>query len=213
MAEAHQGKSRESRYPQPMQAPASDAYFSYVRQFQDEARPDEGSWEEEGREEIEAKFTELLRTMGEECLQLSEFLIEERRLTKELCDLLSEILRNLKISFKIPSEYVQSLGRARQIELNSQGHLIIVRENGRVDSKLLEDYPPNVIVSILWLVIPSLEKEIKVYRKKIGRRVNLLEKMKHELKNIKKAFSSNREESFRSGGDGRVQRPLIASNP
>ncbi|MCW3982300.1 MAG: hypothetical protein NWE81_04235 [Candidatus Bathyarchaeota archaeon] len=213
MVEAHQGKSSESRYPQSQQLPVSEAYFAYVRQFQDEAKLEEGSRFEERRQEIETKFTELLRTIGEECLQLSEFLIEERRLTKELCDLLSEILGNLKISFKIPSEYMQSLGKARQIELNSEGHLIIVRENGKVDSKLLEDYPPNVIVTVLWLVIPILEKEIRAYRKKIGRRVNLLEKMKHELKNIKKAFSPNEKGSFQHGEDERVHRPLIASNP
>ena len=99
------------------------------------------------------------------------------------------------------------------MELNSEGHLIIAREDGKVESKLLEDYPPSVIATVLWLVIPNLEKEIRAYLKKISRRVGLLEKIKHELKNIRKAFSPNEKGGFQHGGDGRVQRPLIAGNP
>ncbi len=213
MEDAYQEKPRESRYLQSQQPSVSEKYFSYVRQFQDEAKLEEGSEFKERRQEIEVIFTELLRTIGEECLQLSEFLIEERGLTKELCGLLGEILGNLRISFEIPSEYVRCLGRARQMELNSEGHLIIVREDGKVESKLLEDYPPSVIATVLWLVIPNLEKEIRAYLKKISRRVGLLEKIKHELKNIRKAFSPNEEGGFQHGGDGRVQRPLIAGNP
>lgn len=142
------------------------------------------------RVEIEEKLQEFLRLITEETLQLSEFLIEEEKLIRELCKLLRPILKRLSISFNIPVKVIQLQTAPKQIILNEQGHLIIVYGKDRVDSKLLEEYPPDIVMAVFWNILPELGKSIKLYRKKISTRVNFFEKIKKELKNLFKAFST-----------------------
>jgi hypothetical protein len=187
----------------------NESYLSYTRQLQNsELEVEESKELEEKRGEIENKFNEFLAAINEETLQLSEFLIEEKKLTDELCGLLTQTLRRLKISFDIAPEYVAKLGEARQIKLNREGHLIIIRERDKVDSRLLSDYPPDVILTIVWVIIPELEKAMKVYRSRISKRVNLLEKIKQELKNIEKAFSPTEAKNSEQLGE-ETSRSLI----
>ncbi len=193
----------------PSQDAQNETYLSYTRQLQNsELEVEESKELEEKRGEIENKFNEFLTAINEETLQLSEFLIEEKKLTDELCGLLTQTLRRLNISFYISPEYVAKLGEARQIKLNREGHLIIIRERDKVDSKLLSDYPPDIILTVAWVIIPELEKAMKAYRSRISKRVSLLEKIKQELKNIEKAFSPTEAESGEQLGEG-TSRPLV----
>lgn len=194
----------------PSQSAQDETYLSYTRQLQNsELEVEESKELEEKRGEIENKFNEFLTAIDEETLQLSEFLIEEKKLTDELCSLLTQTLRRLKISFYISPEHVAKLGEARQIKLNREGHLIIIRDRDKVDSKLLSDYPPDIILTVVWVIIPELEKAMKAYRSRISNRVSLLERIKQELKNIEKAFSPTEEKSCEQLEDG-TGRPLIA---
>jgi hypothetical protein len=193
----------------PSQSDQNETYLSYTRQLQNsELEAEESKESEEKRGEIENKFNEFLTAINEETLQLSEFLIEEKKLTDELCTLLTQTLRRLKISFYIEPEYVVKLGEARQIKLNREGHLIIIRDRDKVDSKLLSDYPPDIILTVVWVIIPELEKAMKAYRSRISKRVGLLEKIKQELKNIEKAFSPTEAENGEQLGEG-TSRPLV----
>lgn len=193
----------------PPQATANETYLSYARQLQNNELEVEDSKElEEKYGEIENKFNEFLTAISEETLQLSEFIVEEKKLTNELCGSLTQTLRRLKISFDISPKYVTKLGEARQIKLNKEGHLIIIRERDKVDSKLLSDYPPDIILTVVWVIIPELEKALKAYRSRISKRVSLLEKIKQELKNIEKAFSPTEAESSEQLGEG-TSRPLV----
>jgi hypothetical protein len=191
------------------QSAQNETYLSYTGQLQNsELEVEESKELEEKHGEIENKFNEFLAAINEETLQLSEFLIEEKKLTDELCGLLTQTLRRLKISFYISPEYVAKLGEARQIKLNREGHLIIIREQDKVDSKLLSDYPPDIILTVVWVIIPELEKAMKAYRSRISKRVSLLEKIKQELKNIEKAFSPTEAKSYEQLGEG-ADRSLI----
>jgi len=193
----------------PSESAENGIYLSYTRQLQNsELEVEESKELEEKRGEIENKFNEFLAAINEETLQLSEFLIEEKKLTDELCGLLTQTLRRLKISFDIAPEYVAKLGEARQIKLNREGHLIIIRERDKVDSRLLSDYPPDVILTVVWVIIPELEKAMKVYRSRISKRVSLLEKIKQELKNIEKAFSPTEAKNSEQLGE-ETSRSLI----
>lgn len=146
---------------------------------------------EETMKEIEHKLNDFLKVLNEETVQLSEFLMVEKTLTHELCSFLKQSLKRLKISFSIPPKAIPSYEKARQIILNEEGHLIIVQEKGRITSKLLEDYPPDIILMVLWNIIPELSKAMGTYRKRISFRVNFFEKLKKELKNIFKAFANS----------------------
>lgn len=174
---------------------AEDAYLSYPYRFwiQDVETPDE---KELGKTkaEIEQKFVDLLKGINEETLQLSESLIEEKRLAHELCDLLKHILSHFKMSVTIPPKAVPFFKKTREIILNAQGNLILVDDEGRVDSRLLEDYPTDIILMVAWSFIPQLKKSISLYRKQVSQRVNFFNKINRELNNVNEVFLTSRKE-------------------
>jgi len=139
-------------------------------------------------EEMGQKFEELLRIIREETLQLSEFLIEEKKLTHELYSLLRPVLKQLNTSFNIPSKAIPLPKKVKEIFLNAEGHLILIDENNRVNSKALEDYSPEIILNVLWVVIPPLCDAVVSYRKRVSFRVSLFSKINQELRNLYKTF-------------------------
>jgi uncharacterized coiled-coil protein SlyX len=173
-------------------ASAEEVYLSYPYQLQSEETNENF---EKTKAEIEKRFNELLTTISEETIQLSEFLVEEKKLIQELCMFLRHILKRLNMTFNISLKAVPELqAKAKKIVLNREGHLIVMYEKDKVNSKVLEDYPPEIVLSVIWNVIPELEKSIKAYRKKISERVGIFERIRKELKNIYKVFSSSNKE-------------------
>jgi hypothetical protein len=174
--------------------PSSEEATPYQSTFQSEAiETTESKDKEKLMGEMEQKFEELLRIIREETLQLSEFLVEEKKLTHELYVLLKPILKQLNTSFNIPTTVIPLTERAKQIFLNAEGHLILVDEKNRVSSKALEDCPPETILNVLWVVIPAISGAIVSYRKRVSFRVSLFNRVNRELKNLYKAFVKGQE--------------------
>jgi len=148
---------------------------------------------EEAKVEIEEKFLDSLKVINEEILQLSEFLIEDKKLAQELCRLLKQVLKHLNLSFVIPSGAIPIFDKIDQIILNEEGHLIFVHEKSKVDSKALEEYPPEIILIVFLNIIPKLGKLLKLYRKRVGMRVNFFEKIYRELENVSKVFVTSNQ--------------------
>ncbi len=174
----------------------NDEYYSYLHRFwaQDTGKANTEEIEKI-KAEIEQKFLEFLKGINEETLQLSEIVIEEKRLAHELCDLLKQILSNLNMPITIPSKAVPPLKEKGEIILNAQGTLIFVNEEGKVDSKLLEEYSPDIILMIAWSAIPQLKESIASYRKKAGLRVDFFNKINRELKNVQGVFLTSKEKT------------------
>ena len=148
---------------------------------------------EKAKVEIEEKFLDSLKVINEEILQLSEFLIEDKKLAQELCRLLRQVLKHLNLSFVIPSRAIPIFKKIDQIILNEEGHLIFVYEKSKVDSKALEEYPPEVILAVFLNIIPKLGKLLRLYRKRVGMRVNFFEKIYRELENVSRVFVTSNQ--------------------
>ena len=166
-----------------------EEYFNYPSILQNEGADNEKI------KEIEEKFFNLLKVINEDTRQLSEFLIEEENLVKEICAYLKKIFSRLDLSVALPRESFSILGPCKEIILNSQGHLILVREEDGVESKALEDYPPEVILTVVWVVIPKLKEVVSRYMRKVNVRVSFFERINSEFKSIQKAFETSREEA------------------
>jgi hypothetical protein len=143
---------------------------------------------EKSKTEIEQKLQELLKSIDEETLQLSEFLMEENKLMNEICISLKQILKKLNISFNIPPHDIPLRKKIKKVILNEEGHLILVHEKGEVNSAFLAEYPPEIVMAVLWDVMPELAKVVMLYRKKISTRANFFGKIKKELKGVVKAI-------------------------
>lgn len=150
---------------------------------------------EKEEERMEQELHKFLNSIGEETLQLKEFLSEENRLMNELCISIRKILKKLNIAFNIPPQKVPLRREAKRVILNEEANLMIVSPTGEVRSAFLAKYPPEVIMAVLCTVMPRLTEYVVVYKKKIGRRVGFLRKLKMELKNIAKTIGGEERET------------------
>jgi hypothetical protein len=137
------------------------------------------------------KMEESLKILSEETLQLSEFLWQEEKLTKELCVLLKLVLRQLGVSFNLPSNFLPHSGDLRRTTLNDEAHLILINDQNEVTSKALEDYPAHVIFNVVSFVIPELGKSLTAYRKRISMRLGFFDRVNQELRNLRNIFASS----------------------
>ncbi|MEM3055143.1 MAG: hypothetical protein QXM52_05515 [Candidatus Bathyarchaeia archaeon] len=186
-----EGQRREES----LEESVEEAYFFHPMQFS------EGGEEvldieeiEKHKAEFEQKLQELLKSISEETLQLSEFLMEEDKLVRELCDSLRQVLKRLNVSFNIPPREMPLKVKVKKVILNEECHLILVYEKGEVHSAFLAEYPPEIVMATLLVVMPELAKVIMLYRKKISARVSFFGRIKKELKNVVKAIIGSKED-------------------
>jgi hypothetical protein len=221
MEEKNPPKSKANVEAPPKEEPQKEeaikeAYFFHPVKLSDERGEilDEKEIEKSGAE-IEQKLQELLKSISEETLQLSEFLMEENNLMSELCMSLKQILKKLNVSFNIPPQDVPLRKNVKKVILNEEGHLILVHEKGEVASAFLAEYPPEIVMAVLWLIMPELAKVIMLYRKKISTRVNFFGRVKKELKGVAKAIVGGKEEAATPKEEGQmdvVQQSLKPEN-
>jgi len=181
------------------QSPLDETYLPITSRPQNVAAGMQSVGLNERSEEIEGRFQESLKTISEETSQLVQSLVEERELIRELCGLLAQTLKSLRISFSIPVECLTSLGvETKQVRLDKNAHLTVVWNDGKVWSRPLEEYHPAIILRVLLVVTPELERMIADCRRSVGRRISILEKVKRELKSVQEVFAS-----FDRGGQRR----------
>jgi hypothetical protein len=174
---------------------AAATYFFHPVQLAD---LNSGNLDEEEIEktsvEVEQQFQDNLKSISEETLQLSEFLLEENKLIRELCEYLRQVLAKLNVAFNIPPETVSSNAELQKVVLNEKGHLILVYEDEYVGSAFLAEYPPDVVMTVLRAITPELAKVMSLYRKKINTRVNFFGRMRKELRGVAHAMQGAGQE-------------------
>ncbi len=170
-----------------------EAYFFHPLEVSESEQTSSLEEFEKHKADFEQKLQELLRSISEETLQLSEFLMEEDRLIRELCDSLKQILKKLKVSFYIPPREIPIRGKVKKVILNDECHLILVYEKGEVHSAFLAEYSPEIVLATLLVIMPELAEALTLYRKRISTRVNLFGRIKKELKNVVKAIVGSKE--------------------
>ena len=205
--EKKDAKPNENVKPQPQKQEerqeevVEEAHFFHPVQLSEESGEILDEKEiEKSKVEIEQKLQELLKSINEETLQLSEFLLEENKIMDDLCMSLKQILKKLNVSFNIPPSDVPLRKKVKKVILNEEGHLILVYEKGEVHSAFLAEYPPEIVMAVLLIVMPEMAKVIMLYRKKISTRVNFFGRIKRELKGAVKAIVGGKEAASDASG-------------
>lgn len=162
---------------------------------------------ETDRKKVEKRFFDELKSLGEEAMQLTEFLSEEKRLCHELCSLLKASLGRLDLTVEVPVEALPFLEKAEKVMLNAKCHLIIVDEDGRIDSMALEEYSSEVILMVVWNIITQLKVLIGEYKKKVKQRVEYFDRISRDLRSLHGAFDLPYEEEIPAEGIYQGQRP------
>ncbi len=156
---------------------------------------------------MENRVHEFFRELSEETRQLGESLTEEKELIDDLCDLLAQILRSVRVTLEIPPRRMMNLQDGGHVRLNLDGEVVVVQGDG-VTSKLLKLYPGDTILEVFWAVFPEVGHAIKAYRTKVIERVGLMGKIKNELANLQNALHLVRKED-----DGKEQDQGDSSSP
>ena len=186
-------KPPEAKTAENQEETVEEAHFFHPLQFSESEEVLNVEEIEKHKVELEQKLQELLKSISEETLQLSEFLMEEDRLVKELCTSMKQILKKLNVSFNIPPRDIPLKAKVKKVILNEECHLILVYEKGEVHSAFLAEYPPEIVMATLLVIMPELAEVIMLYRKKISTRGSFFAKIRKELKNVVKAIVGSGE--------------------
>jgi hypothetical protein len=141
--------------------------------------------------DAEQKLQELLRIVNEESTQLNRFLMDENKLVLEACMSLTLVLKKLAVSFNIPPQDLPFRRNVKKVILNEEGHLVLFYEKEEKHDAFLAEYPPEIVMAVLWVVMPELARAMTVYRKKVGTRANFFERVKKELKTVARAIEND----------------------
>jgi len=148
--------------------------------------------DEDAIREVKKKFFNLLESIGEDARQLSEFIVEERNLIREICKHLRMIFSGLGLSVSLPPDLLSDFFDCREVVLNAQGHLILIDVEGNVESRSLEKYPPEVVLAVLWGLVPKLRETFTDRIKKVYARISLFERIHEEFRGIDRAIEAYR---------------------
>lgn len=187
---------------------ADEAYFFYQLEAPENEQISNVEELEKHKADFEQKLQEILRSISEETLQLSEFLMEEDKLVRELCGSLKQVLKKLRVSFYIPPRELPIRGKVKKVILNDECNLILVYEKGEVHSAFLADYSPEMVLATLLVIMPELAEALMLYRKRISVRVNLFGRIRKELKNVVRAIIGGQESHETEGSMDAVKTSL-----
>jgi len=164
------------------QAAVEEGVFYPLDLSENEANDTDEKTTEKPNGDGEKKLQEILENITVETSQLNDIISEESKIINEVCVSLKEVLKKLHVSFNIPPQDIPLQKRTKRIVLNEDGNLALVYDNEQKHSAFLAEYPPDMVMAVLWAVIPELGKAITIYRKKMNARANFFGKMKKGLK-------------------------------
>jgi hypothetical protein len=183
--------------------PEEEGIEDYASVFQDKEIDDAKA------KDVGEKLSGLLKVITEDARQLTEYLTAESSMVNQICGYLSKILTELNLSVVLPQKTVPELDKAKELILNTQCLLVIVQKDGKVESKSLESYPPETILMVVWALIPRLREEVSLYMKKVSIRLNFLEMVNDELKNIQRPFEKHEDKPIEDFQENKVKKVLI----
>lgn len=151
---------------------------------------------QEGKKGDEITLEEVLSSLDnirEEAGQISELTMEQKRLADEFLQNLSQVMRRLSKNLPVTTSILpREWGDIRQANLDLTGQLLILYEDGKIESKNLRDEKNHeVLINIMSDIMPKLRKLTMSHRQKIEKRVRFVSSIVKEFQRIAKSFTSN----------------------
>jgi len=134
--------------------------------------------------DMKSTLPELLKSIREGTKSLMESKAEDARLSRELCATFSAYTSWLDVTLEIPPEALPKFYNAAKMFLSPKGDLIVVDRRGTINSRPLEEYPTEVVLTVIWHALPKLQSKIDGYLHRLDERLEFLGKINEELKNL-----------------------------
>lgn len=146
--------------------------------------------------QLEESISAILKTITTNAKQLGEYLIEQDNVVQNICSSFTKILAILDLSMTLPKEAIIWTETVKDTFLNSQGHLIIVKEDGEVESKSLYNYPPKIVLIVVCAALPKLKEAVDRFVTEVGSRLNLFEKINSEFSSFLRTMDVSKEKEL-----------------
>jgi hypothetical protein len=143
----------------------------------------------EASQQVESDFFTLLHTINEHAMQLGEYIATETKTVQDICSNLRKIFHRLSLSVDLPPSLITWKHNVQKVTYNDHGHLILVTTHGEIESHALNQLSPEIVLTIVWGVIPKLGEIISTRLKHAETRINLFEKIGVNLQNLTRNIS------------------------
>ena len=145
--------------------------------------------------EMEPALFELFQSMREGAQILIESRAEDTRRSRELCDALNAYTEWLDLTLELPPKTIPEFYNVEKMFLSPTGLLVVVDGQGRIRSKALKEYPTEIVLTVVWNALPRLQSKINAYAKRLGERIDLLDRISSELRSLLPSAEETPEES------------------
>ena len=127
-----------------------------------------------------------LKEIREENASIAELKLLEEYYVKDMADTLTELLKNMNLSFNISTETMKKLGiEYSKVSLTPNSDVRIVDMEGRVSTTKLADMPSSVVITILGLIMPHLKEALAARKVRMRDQAGVLERMVKQLKDMR----------------------------
>ena len=133
-----------------------------------------------------------LKSLQDDVGQICELTSEEKRVVavffESFLKLMQPFAKTMPVSLvALPQE----MGNVVQANIDPEGHLVILYEDGHVELRDLgEETQRDLLVSVIKDVMPKFKELTSAQRRKVENRIEFLSSVTREMQNISKAFST-----------------------
>jgi len=150
-----------------------------------------------GKESKQAKeslqeLLDSLKAVQDNIGQICELTAEERNLVEAFFESLFKLMQPLTTTIPVsPRALPEKMGKVVQANVDPTGHLIILHDDGHVESKNLRaEANRDLMIPVIKDVIPKFKPLTNAHRQKIEHRIKFLTSVTRELQKMSEAFSA-----------------------
>jgi len=137
--------------------------------------------------EPEPALPELFQSIHEGAQMLVDSREKDSMLSRELCASLVAYTKWLGSSLELAPESIPELYGAERISLSTEGELVVTMESN-VSSKPLEEYPSEVVMTVVLDALPQLQSAIRGQVQRLDERISLFDRITRELRDLPTAL-------------------------
>jgi hypothetical protein len=127
----------------------------------------------------------LIRSLHQDSIDVAELRDSEKLHVADVTQSLRSLIEPLGKSFQLEPSLFPKLNRnVTEVVLSPQGSICLIRADGSIVTRSLENLSSESLLKVLSLVLPEVRRELAEKRSKLAARSELLEKVSSELKRV-----------------------------
>ena len=170
---------------------------------EDEALPPADNYESDpsplpaatSKEWDKAKFLDSLEVVSDGTRQLYEMQVEAKRLKKDLCKMVAEIINFTEVSIPLAPDILEGPGfQVKEAIIGCEGVIEITLTNGCKKFKRLADFDNRSVLKLIYDMVPKFRSAIESELKVLSDDINLMDKAVADFKKAQPALRNDQSD-------------------